>query len=199
MKASGNVGEFTVLDLTIFHYCPREFYFYKKLGFRPLPQKKMEFAKGQHEREKKREHRRKVTYGFPSQEIEEVLHDVPVENPELGLCGKIDTVLKLKNGRILPVETKYSDLCYPTRAWRKQIIAYVSLLEKTLKQKVTHGLLYFLPSKRALLIEVRAEEKRELERDVERMREILLSDSIPRPIAAERCKYCEVARYCKRI
>jgi CRISPR-associated protein Cas4 len=198
-RASGRGGEFSVWELFTFFYCPREFYLYRKLGLRPPPLKKMEFSKEQHEKEEERIERRKEIYGIPASEVMEILHDVPVEDPELGLHGKVDTVLRLKSGEFLPVEVKYSDLDYLTRAWRKQMIAYVSLLERKLSKPVSRGIFYLLPRRHVLWVKVQPEEKAELKRDVERMRKIADSDSIPTVVDVSRCKYCEMMKYCRRI
>jgi CRISPR-associated protein Cas4 len=199
MKVSGRGGEFSVWELFTFIYCPREFYLYRKLGLKPPPLKKMVLSKEQHEKEGKRVERRKDIYGIPASEVMEILHDVPVEDPELGLYGKIDTVLRLKSGEFLPVEVKYSDLNYLTRAWRKQMIAYVTLLERKLSKPVSRGIFYLLPRRHVLWVKVQPEEKAELKRDVERMRKIADSDSIPAVVDVSRCKYCEMMKYCRRI
>lgn len=199
MRGSGSVGEFSVWELFTFFYCPREFYLYRKLGLAPKPMKKMEIAKEEHEKEKRRSGRRETIYGLPKEDVAEILRDVAVEDPELGLYGKIDTVLKLKNGELIPVEVKYSSLPFVSRAWRKQMLAYITLLERTSGSRVNRGILYLLPLKRVFWINAEVGEKRELKRDMERMYQVACSDSIPRAIEKERCNYCEMLKYCRRI
>jgi CRISPR-associated exonuclease Cas4 len=196
---SGKGGEFAVWELVTFIYCPREFYLYRKLGFTPPPLKKMEFSKIQHEKEEKRIERRKNIYGVPAGEVVEILHDIAVEDLDLGLYGKVDTVLRLRSGELLPVEVKYSNLKYLPRAWRKQMIAYATLLERKLNRKVSKGIFYILPRKEALWVRVESEEKLQLKKDVERMRKIVNSDSIPPVSDTNRCKYCEMIKYCRRV
>lgn len=161
--------------------------------------KKMELGKLEHEQEKRRDRRRRALYGIDKEEIRRVWHDVMVEDPELGLYGRVDTALELNSGEWVPVEVKYSDLGFVTRAWRKQMLAYACLLERTKGVKVRRALFYFLPSKRAVWINLQAEEKAELEKDVERMRQVASSDSIPPPVDISRCKYCEMFKYCQRL
>lgn len=199
MRASPSTGEFTVLEVFMYSYCPRELYFYRKLGVSPPPLKKMDFAKKQHEREEKRSERRKTLYGIPKEEILEILHDLVLEDEELGLRGKVDTVLKVISGEFIPVEIKYSNLEHVSRAWRKQIVAYAVLLEKSLGVRIWRGLIYLLPSKRTLWVKILPEDKVELKKDLERMRELVSSDSIPRPVDSTKCGYCEFRRYCRRI
>ena len=110
MRVSGSAGEFSVWELFTFFYCPREFYFYRKLSLPPKPLKKMELAKKEHGREEKRSKRRETVYGVAKEQIGEILHDILVEDPELGLYGQVDTVLKLKDGEHVPVEVKYTNL-----------------------------------------------------------------------------------------
>lgn len=199
MRASPSTGEFTVLEVFMYAYCPRELYFYRKIGVLPHPLKKMSFAQEQHEKEEGRSERRKAVYGIPKEEISEILHDLVLEDKELGLCGKADTVLKLVSGEVVPVEVKYSDLGHVSRAWKKQITAYAILLEKSLGKRVSRGLICLLPSKRIFWVRILPEDKAELKKDLERMREIVSSDSIPKPVDLRKCGYCEFRRYCKRI
>jgi CRISPR-associated protein Cas4 len=199
MRVSPNIGEFAVLELFMFSYCPREFYFYRKLGLVPSPLKKMEFAKKEHEREEKRCERRKNIYGVPREEISEIFYDLLLEDRELGLYGKADVVLKLISGEFIPVEVKYSTLSEITKPWRKQIIAYAVLLEKSLATKINRGLIYILPSRKTYWVKIYPEDKAELKRDIERMRKIVGSDSIPKPVDLRKCGYCEFHRYCRRI
>jgi CRISPR-associated protein Cas4 len=196
---SGKGGEFSVWELFTFIYCPREFYLYRKLGLSPPPLRKMVLGKLQHEKEEERVARRKDVYGVPAEQVAEILHDLLVEDPELGLYGRVDTALRLRSGELLPVEVKYSDLRYSPRAWRKQMIAYVTLLEKKLNTRVSRGVFYLLPHREALWVKVEPEEKLELKRDVERMRKVASSDSIPAAPDASRCKYCEMMKYCRRV
>lgn len=199
MRASLSTGEFTVLEVFMYSYCPREFYFYRKLGAHPPPLKKMSFAKEHHEKEERRSERRRSVYGIPREEVSEILHDLALEDKELGLCGRVDTVLKLVSGELVPIEVKYSSLAHVSRAWRKQITAYAMLLEKSFGKRVSKGLIYLLPSKRILWVRILPEEKMELKKDLERMLEIISSDSIPKPVNLEKCNYCEFRRYCRRV
>lgn len=199
MKVSPSTGEFTVLELFMFSYCPREFYFSRKLGYAPPPLKKMEFAKRQHEREEERCERRKSVYGIQRDNISTILHDLSLRDEELGLYGKVDVVLKLISGELIPVEVKYSNLNKITKPWRKQLIAYAVLLERSLGTKINRGLIYILPSRHVFWLRIYPEDRAELKKDIQRMREIVSSDSIPIPVNQEKCGYCEFYRYCKRI
>jgi CRISPR-associated exonuclease Cas4 len=197
MRDSGSGGEISVWEVYQYFYCPRKLYFIRKLGVYPPERKKMELGAGQHEREPRRTRRRTTIYGFPVEEVKQVLHDISLEDLELGLFGKADTVVELKDGEIIPVDVKYSDVEFVTRAWRKQMVAYAVLLERALRKRVDRGMIFLLPSKRVLWVKLTAEDKSELSRDLERMRKVINSDALPPNVSQERCGYCEVAKFCK--
>jgi CRISPR-associated exonuclease Cas4 len=197
MRDSGSDGRLTVWEVYQYFYCPRKLYFIRKLGLYPAQPKKVTFGGEEHERERERARRRKEIYGLLKEEIQEVLEDVSLENEEL--VGKADTVLKLKNGELVPVEIKDSDLGFVSRAWRKQLVAYSVLLEKKFETRIRHAILCLLPSKKVFKIEIGEAEKRELLRDLERMRRVVRGDDLPPPTSSEKCGYCEVAKFCKRI
>ncbi|KUO42245.1 MAG: hypothetical protein APU95_05660 [Hadesarchaea archaeon YNP_N21] len=197
MRDSGSGGEISVWEVYQYFYCPRKLYFIRKLGVYPPERKKMELGAGQHEREPSRTRRRTTIYGFPVEEVKQVLHDISLEDLELGLFGKADTVVELKDGEIIPVDVKYSDVEFVTRAWRKQMVAYAVLLERALGKRVDRGIIFILPSKRVLWVKLTAEEKSELSKDLERMRKVINSDALPPKVSQERCGYCEVAKFCK--
>jgi CRISPR-associated exonuclease Cas4 len=197
MRDSGSGGEISVWEVYQYFYCPRKLYFIRKLGVYPPERKKMELGAGQHEREPRRTRRRTTIYGFPVEEVKQVLHDISLEDLELGLFGKADTVVELKDGEIIPVDVKYSDVEFVTRAWRKQMVAYALLLERALRKRVDRGMIFLLPSKRVLWVKLTAEDKSELSKDLERMRKVINSDALPPKVSQERCGYCEVAKFCK--
>jgi CRISPR-associated exonuclease Cas4 len=197
MRDSGSGGEISVWEVYQYFYCPRKLYFIRKLGVYPPERKKMELGAGQHEREPRRTSRRTTIYGFPVEEVKQVLHDISLEDQELRLFGKADTVVELKNGEIILVDVKYSDTEFLTRAWKKQMVAYAVLLERALGRRVNRGMIFLLPSKRVLWVGLTSEDKLELFRDLERMRRVIDSDALPPKVSQERCGYCEVAKFCR--
>ena len=172
-------------------------YFIRKLGLYPPQPKKVTAGGEEHDRELERARRRKVVYGMLKEEVQDIMEDVWLEGEEL--VGKADVVLRLKNGELVPVEVKNSDLTFVTRAWRKQMTAYSLLLERKFQTKVKRGLICVLPSKKILRLEIGESEKRELLRDLERMKKIARGDEIPPPCSSEKCGYCEVRKFCRRL
>ena len=199
MRASGSAGEFSVWEVYQYFYCPRKLYFIRKLSVYPPERKKMELGSAQHGREPGRSQRRRSIYGFPEEEVAAILHDIVLEDAGLGLYGRADTVLRLKSGELIPVDVKYSDLDFVSRAWRKQMVAYAVLLERKFGVRIKRGVVYVLPTKRLLSINLGAEEKAELLKDLRRMRRIVNSDTLPPKVSAEKCGYCEVGKYCRRL
>ncbi|MEM2619440.1 MAG: Dna2/Cas4 domain-containing protein, partial [Candidatus Hadarchaeales archaeon] len=109
---------------------------------------------------------------------------------------KIDTCLRLKDGELVPVDVKYTDYCLPTLARRKQVIAYALLLESEFKRSVRRAILYFLPARKAAELRIGSEDKEMLRRDLEKIRKMLETDSLPPKASKEKCGYCEVRKYC---
>jgi CRISPR/Cas system-associated exonuclease Cas4 (RecB family) len=70
------------------------------------------------------------------------------------------------------------------------------LLERALGKRINRGVIFLLPSRRVLCIRLTVEEKRELPKDLERMRKVMDSDFLPPKASRERCGYCEVAKFC---
>jgi CRISPR-associated exonuclease Cas4 len=199
MKGSGSAGEISAWEVYQYFYCRRKLYFIRKLGVYPPERKKMLASGGEHGREQKRSERRKTIYGFPREEVDRVLKDIPAVDEELGLFGRADTVLKLKVGELVPVDVKFSDLPFVSLPWRKQMVAYAVLLEKKFGVRIRRGLIYLLPSKRVLWVNITNEDKVALGRDLEKMRKMISSDAIPRKASSERCGYCEVKKFCRQF
>lgn len=199
MKDSGSAGEISVWEVYQYFYCPRKLYFIRKLGLYPPEKRKMRLSEEHHRKEPERIKRRHALYGFSEKEVEEVLHDLLLEDPELGLYGKADTVVRLKSGEVVPVDVKYSGLPYVSRAWRKQMVAYTVLLERILGVRIRRCMIYLLPLRRIFWINILPEDREALRKDLKKMRKIITSDQIPRPASPEHCGYCEVAKFCRRV
>ena len=199
MRAFGSAGEISVWEVYQYFYCRRKLYFIRKLGLYPPERKKMQMGSEAHYREYTREKRRKEVYSLPREEIEEVLGNIPLEDKELGFFGRADTVLRLKSGEFIPVDVKFSNLSFVSLAWRKQMVAYTTLLEKRLGTKIKRGLIYLLPSKRVMWVNITQEDKLALAQDLKKMKELIDSDTLPPRASPEKCEYCEVKKFCKRF
>ncbi len=198
MKASGSAGRPTldVWEIVQYFYCPRKIYYLRTLGIPFRPRRKMEEGKTQHEQELKRMQERKTLFGFPPEEVSEVYRKLYVEDTKMGLFGQVDTAIRLRDGRLLPVEVKYTAYPEATRSRRKQLIAYSMLLEKRFGQPVNEGILYFPEQNRQLTVSIDASDKKALERDLEKIRELIRTERIPLRVRIEHCSYCEFYKYC---
>lgn len=197
MKGSIYAGEtLTVSDIVQYYYCPRKVYFLKVLGV-PVPvRRKIEYGKETHEKERRRLTEREQVYGFDREDVAEVLEGLQIEDVDIGLRGKVDVALRLKNGEIVPVDAKLTDNVLVQRQHRKQLHAYALLLDGKFGTRVTKGIIYFTQQKKAVSIEISESDKAELRRDIQRIEKIISGEHVPRGTSAEKCGYCETKQYC---
>jgi len=197
MKASTYAGEtISVFDLVQYTYCPRKVYFLKILGVPVKTRRKMEYGRAIQKKEKRRIMERKTIYGFQREDVEEVIHNLRIENSKIGFRGQIDTTLKLRGGVIVPVDVKYTDHVRIYRPFRKQIVAYAILLDYEFDTNVTMGIIYFARQKKAKRVEITREDKAYILREIEKVRQLMSSEKCPPRVSTEKCGYCEVKKYC---
>jgi CRISPR-associated exonuclease Cas4 len=185
-----------VSDITQYFYCPRKIYFLRVLSLSVPPRPKMEMGKEEHEREHRRAAERKEIYGFPREEVKEVLHSVAIEAPEYHLYGVIDMVLILNSGEVIPVDIKYSRFEDKKRNWTKQLVAYSLLLESKMKVRVTRAAIFFPESKKRMMIEISSEDKKALLSDIDTIMLIITKEVLPNVSKGKKCSYCEMNRFC---
>jgi CRISPR-associated exonuclease Cas4 len=187
MKASGSGGKppIDVWEIVQYHYCPRKIYFLRTLGVPAVQKRKMALGQTEHLKEIKRLKEREETFGFKKEEVEQVYQKLALEDEGLGLVGQVDTVVKLRDGRILPVEIKYTDYVEAFRGRAKQLTAYAILLETKFNQRVDAGVLYFPIQNKQVIIPISHEDKRNLIIDLERIRDLIISERIPQATGRE--------------
>lgn len=197
MKGSASDGDsITVWDIVQYHYCPRKVYFLRVMEVPAGVRRKMEYGEEVHEREKRRMEERKDCYGFNRDEVEEVTQDLQLESERLGLRGKLDAVIRLRTGEVVPVETKYTDVAAPQRHYLKQLYAYAFLLEEYTGRPVKRGVIYFSQQREPRLVEITHSDKEAIKRDVEAIVKMIAEESPPRMVSPEKCRYCEAQKYC---
>lgn len=196
MKGSASAGDtITVFDIIQYHYCPRKIYFLRTLEVPANIRRKMDYGKMIHEKEFRRVLERKQIYGFSRDEVEEILQNIYLEAPEIGLRGKLDVALKLRDSELIPVDTKYTDEVILHRRYRKQLHAYALLLDHEFGTQVKRGIIYYSKQREPLIVEITDEDKQAILRDIANIHKIIASEEIPRP-NPNRCGYCEVKKYC---
>ncbi|MGF3499557.1 MAG: CRISPR-associated protein Cas4 [Candidatus Methanosuratincola sp.] len=186
----------SVSDVVQYFYCPRKVYYLKVLGVPFKVRRKMEVGREEDERAEDRLYGRKTVYGLDRAEVDEVLHNLYIEDSDLGLAGQVDTVLRLRGGEQIPVDSKYTEEVAVHRHYRKQLVAYSVLLERRFGTVVSRGILYFTKQREPVEVGISAEDKAALLKDLEAIRRVLEGESIPRKVSERKCGYCEVARYC---
>ncbi len=197
MRGSTYAGDgLTVSDIVQYHYCPRKVYFLRVMDVPAGVRRKMEYGDEQHEREKRRMLERSEIYGFDKVEVAEVLQDLQIESQCLGLRGKLDVALRMMDGELVPVETKYTDFAIPQRHYLKQLYSYALLLEEWGGRVVKRGVIYFSQQKKPGIVDITREDKDSILRDIETIEGMLANEEPPRGVSPEKCRYCEVAKYC---
>ena len=197
MKGSTSDGDsITVFDIVQYYYCPRKVYFLRVLGVPVVVRRKMEYGREVHDRERRRMTERNRIYGFKRELVEEVIQQLRIEAPEIGLSGQVDVALKLKTGEYLPVDTKYTDEVDVQRQYRKQLQAYAMLLDSKFNTNVTRGVIYFAKQHRLRLVKITGEDKKNLLREINNIREMMSNEAMPQKVSQEKCGYCEVRKYC---
>jgi len=199
MRHSTCAGEdvtVTVFDIAQYFYCPRKVYYLRVLGAPTKPRKKMELGREEQSREEERLRERKTIYGFERDKVKEVVYRPYLEAPDIGLAGQLDVLLKMEDGELIPVDSKYTENVEVQRQYRKQIIAYAVLLDHVFNVKTKRGIIYLNKQKSMVEARVTDEDKNYLMKDIQTIRQILNGEKIPRRSAEERCAYCEAKRYC---
>ncbi|MEM2128539.1 MAG: CRISPR-associated protein Cas4 [Candidatus Methanomethylicaceae archaeon] len=199
MNRSTCGGEYPVIlvsDIVEYFYCPRKVYYLKVLGVPFVPKRKMILGSSEDEKEKKRLCERKTVYGFSLTSVVEIMHHLSLEDANLGLEGQLDTLIRLESGELIPIDYKFTDEVFVQRNYKKQLVAYSLLVDSSFKTNVVRGIIYFTKQRRPIIVPITYEDKSALVRDLEKIRQIISGESIPRKVPEYKCSYCEVSRYC---
>lgn len=182
-------------DLRQFLYCPRILYFTYVQPVRRLPTLKMLDGIEQHRREAKLERQGRRRYrDLPHGERS---HNVWLSSPALGLAGRVDMLLTLANGEIVPVELKQDTKL--ERRHQYQLIAYALLATEQYGAVVRTCYLQSLISGRAVAVTVTARRIKFVLDTVAAMRRMIKDEAFPRPTRGyqgAKCHDCEYRRYC---
>jgi CRISPR-associated exonuclease Cas4 len=185
-----------VSDITQYFYCPRKVYFMKTLGIKIKAKPKMDMGKEEHEKEHRRVKERKTVYGFPEEDVAQVIHNLAVEDIDIGLYGMVDTTLIMKNGEIVPIDVKYTNAESVRINWKKQLTAYAVLLETRFKKMVERGFIYFPAKHKQIQIDIPDEAKATLKQDITKIKELIDSEKMPNVSKGKQCGYCEMKKFC---
>ncbi len=130
-------------------------------------------------------------------------HHLVLENPTLGLRGKIDA-LRTRNGQTIPYEHKrgrcYRDRENKPQAWesdRIQILAYACLIEAELGITVPEGRIRYHADNVLVHVPLDDQARQDVLNNIERARLLRLSPERPPVTANERlCARCSLAPVC---
>lgn len=70
------------------------------------------------------------------------------------------------------------------------------LLDREYGTEVEKGVIYYPEQNKNITVDITEEDKEFLLLDIERVRQLIESERIPRKVSEKKCGYCEVKRYC---
>lgn len=192
---------FTVTDLKQYTYCPRiVFYTYCLPLVRPTTYKMKAGARA-HERAGKRERRRTLgAYGLGA-EGGERRFDVWVASEELGLRGRVDMVVAVRDEEQewIPVDYKLTTRQVGKHI-RRQLAAYGMMLEETLGGQARRGFIYSLVTRKVEEVRLTEQLRGEVREVMAEMREMVRGERMPIPPRSRRqCVNCEFRRFCNDV
>jgi CRISPR-associated exonuclease Cas4 len=202
----------TVTDLKQMGYCPRIVYYHYCLpGIAAARTFKMEMGVEANQHTEAQEHRRSLrAYGLQDGER---AYDVWLESAALGLRGRLDMLIRTRE-EMIPVDYKNSMDMSPKRGreraqmrhnWQLQLAAYAVLLEQATGavqpiHPIRRGFLYYIPVRRAYVVEISTELRSEVYAQLSRLREMIRREAMPDPTEVRgRCAACEFRRFCNDV
>lgn len=185
-----------VTDIKQWAYCPRVVFFVHFMPeIRPMTHL-MEEGLVAHEEEELREVRRSLRrYGLDKAERH---LRVMVQDPGLGVSGRVDLVLRLTE-EVIPVEYKLRTSRFSTHH-RVQLAVYALLLERNGWAPVRRGFLYSIQARRAEEVRITARLRATARGLIEEIRDTLRHERLPAGTGRRaRCVSCEYRRFCNDL
>ncbi len=178
-------------------YCPRFTWFEYVLAIPQYEEKHYKVMRGRHMHNEKLERnkgylRRRI--GAVEKWTDQYLAAGP-------LRGRIDEVLKLKDGSFAPLDYKFAEWKGKIyRTHRIQLYCYALMIEKNFKAKVKRGYLVYIRSKNKLIeVEVPETAKRSVEESIASIDEIIERNYYPKATKYKsRCLNCTYRNICIR-
>lgn len=185
-----------VTDIKQYTYCPRIIYYTYVC---PVPRKttyKMETGKVEHVSLDKLEKRRTLKrYNF--QEGERVFHAY-LASDRLCLEGKLDMHI-VSGKQYFPVEYKFTERKVALNH-KYQLISYAMLLEDRYNTTVRYGLLYLVPRREMIEVEITPNARAFVRETIAKIKDIICSEKFPQQQRQyARCRDCEYLRFCNDV
>ncbi len=185
MKLSRRTGDLEVRDVVQFLYCPRKVYFMKIAGFR-ITKPKME--EGRKEQERATEKLEKMAKKLGGK----IIKNLPLESERYKLKGILDALIVAED--LFPVDIKLSKFSSISYAWKMQMTAYSLLVEEKFGKTVKKAFIFL--NGKLKEVQITPEDKRNLERILEQIRQLIESESYPAVEKSKKCGYCEMQKFC---
>jgi len=179
------VGEdyITGTDIKNWVYCPLIVY-YRKVVKAPIKISSQQLeGRKFHEEELKRIKRRAgVAIRETKLRIREKIFNMEIVLEDEKLYGTIDLVVVTEDKEVIPVEVKnmQSDKGKSWPDHKYQITYYAILLEKTMRQMVKRGYIYYAPENKLVEIVITNHEKEYVKKIIKEIREMIENEKCPR-------------------
>ena len=121
-------------------------------------------------------------------------YSVPLWSVSLGVVGKADLV-EYREEIPYPVEYKHGPARNDGHA-DLQLCGQAMCLEEMLAVTVSHGAVYHFSSRRRREVEFTPKLRKSVELAVAAIRQMLISDRLPAPVADARCRNCSLIESC---
>lgn len=176
-------------------YCPRYTYFEYVLRIPQYEDKFYKVTRGREIHDEKLE--RNKEYLRKKIGVVEMWKDQYLGNIELR--GKVDEILKLKDGTYAPLDYKFAvwnDIVYET--YKQQLYCYALLIEETFKVTVKKGFLVYIRSKNKVIeVEIEERAKTEIKESMGKMLTIIEGNMFPKATKfKKRCVNCTYRNIC---
>lgn len=186
-----------VTDLKQYAYCPRVVYYqYCLPGVRPITFKMQSGIEAQDRVEELEKRRSLREYGLEEGERH---FNIALTSQRLGCTAQVDLVVMYgigANRTLLPVDFKMSRR-EPGRHFMLQLACYGMMLEEAWQALAPEGIIYLIPTKRAIRVKLDKRLRRDAERMVTEIREMVMEERMPPPtLQRSRCVDCEFRRFC---
>lgn len=187
---------FPVKRIDDFFTCPRIVYFKEVLGYEERVTALMDEGKRVHEKEARRERRRKRSeLGYIGRKWDGLY----VYSDKLGLVGVVDLVVETEEG-LAVVETKSSaGGRRPKPGHLYQAVAYAMLAEEALRMPVRWIILRYIKDGKVFKVRVTEGMKRHVVWAVSRIRGIVDGNILPRFVKRRLCSSCGFRKVCRMV
>ncbi len=185
-----------VTDIKQYIYCPRIIYFLYVCPVMKKTTYKMESGRDEHITLDKLEKRRTLKR-YNLENGERIFHTY-LQSDRIGLQGKLD--MHIAVGRqYFPVEYKFTERSANLNH-KYQLVSYAMLLEDNYHCTIRYGLLYLVPRKEIVPVEITPNARDFVNETIAKIRHIIRSERMPdRQRQGNKCRDCEYRRFCGDI